>query len=193
MRRILILATVIVLVMGAGIAIAQVGDDGVIYACAEEKSGELRLVGNPDDCEKKEVSVSWNQQGSLALANQVCGQDGASVIGFDAAGDIICQVGGATTTTTTTTTEPPTPTDEVCNGFDDDFNGVIDDNLTAYPDDGQAATEASCVSGVWIFTIVEGFCLIDGSSYVNGDVNPEDSMLICNSLLDPGAWTPVGS
>ena len=193
MRRILILATVIVLVMGAGIAIAQVGDDGVIYACAEEKSGELRLVGNPDDCEKKEVSVSWNQQGSLALANQVCEQDGASVIGFDAAGDIICQVGGATTTTTTTTTEPPTPTDEVCNGFDDDFNGVIDDNLTAYPDDGQAATEASCVSGVWIFTIVEGFCLIDGSSYVNGDVNPEDSMLICNSLLDPGAWTPVGS
>ena len=141
MRRILILATVIVLVMGAGIAIAQVGDDGVIYACADEKTGELRLVGSPDDCDaKKELSVSWNQQGiqgepgqdgtdgadgvdglpgadgNLVLANQVCEEDGASVIGFDAAGDIVCQVGGATTTTTTTTTEPPTPSPEVCNG-----------------------------------------------------------------------------
>jgi len=159
MRRILILATVIVLVMGAGIAIAQVGDDGVIYACAEEKTGELRLVGSPDDCEKKEVSVSWNQQGlpgldgadgNIALANQVCEEDGASVIGFDADGDIVCQVGGATTTTTTTTTEPPTPSDEVCNGIDDDLNGSADDGLL-YCVSGIAAPntdgDATCDSG----------------------------------------------
>ena len=125
MRRYLILAAVIVLVMGAGIAVAQVGDDGVIYACANENKGDLRLADNPDECTKKEVSVSWNQQGvpgndgadglpglpgadgNLALADQICVEDGASVIGFDAEGDIICQVGGATTTTTTTTTLPP--------------------------------------------------------------------------------------
>jgi hypothetical protein len=135
MRRYLVMATVIGLVMGAGIAIAQVSDDGVIHACANDKDGTLRLVDGPDDCgDKKEVPVFWNQQGlqgepgqdgvdgadgvdglpgppgadgNLALANQVCEEDGASVIGFNADGDIICQVGGATTTTTTTTTQPP--------------------------------------------------------------------------------------
>jgi len=204
MRRILILATVIVLVMGAGIAIAQVGDDGVIYACAEEKTGELRLVGSPDDCGKKELLVSWNQQGvpgldgvdgvdgNIALANQVCEEDGASVIGFDAAGGIVCQVGGATTTTTTTTTQPPTASDEVCNGVDDDLNGVIDDNLTDYPDDGQIATDASCISGVWWFAIRDGFCLINGVSYVDGDQHPTDPTLVCDSMADRQGWTPVG-
>ena len=86
--------------------------------------------------------MSWNQQGlpglrtdgtdgaaNIALANQVCEEDGASVIGFDADGDIVCQVGGATTTTTTTTTEPPIASDEVCNGIDDDLNGSVDDGL----------------------------------------------------------------
>jgi hypothetical protein len=125
MRRYLIVATVIVLVMGAGIAIAQVGDDGVIYACAKLKGGDLRMVATAEDCTKQEVPVFWNQQGvagldgedglpgppgadgNLALADQVCVEDGASVIGFDADGNILCQVGGATTTTTTTTTEPP--------------------------------------------------------------------------------------
>ena len=208
MRRYLILATVIVLVMGAGIAIAQVGDDGVIYACADDKDGTLRLVDGPDGCDKKETPVSWNQQGiqgdpgedgtdgadgNLTLANQVCAEEGEAVIGFDGAGDIICQIGGAASTTTTTTTEPPTASDEVCNGVDDDLNGVIDDNLTDYPDDGQAATEASCVSGVWVFTIVEGFCLIDGVSYEDGTVNPADSTLACHSDLSNTEWSPVAS
>jgi len=207
MRRYLILATVIVLVMGAGIAIAQVGDDGVIYACAEEKSGELRLVGSPGDCEKKEVSVSWNQQGvpgldgtdgtdgadgNIALANQVCEEDGASVIGFDADGEIVCQFGGATTTTTTTTTEPPVGSDEVCNGVDDDLNGLVDDNPIDVPDDGQIATEALCVSGVWVFVIKEYHCLIDDVSYVHGDQHPTDPTLVCDSYADPEGWSPVG-
>lgn len=128
MKRILILATVIVLVTGAGIAIAQVGGDGAIYACADDKDGSLRLVAGPNDCERKEAPVFWNQQGvpgepgqdgtdgadgadgvngNLVLAGQMCAEEGASVIGFNADGDIICQVGGATTTTTTTTTQPP--------------------------------------------------------------------------------------
>jgi hypothetical protein len=63
MRGYFIVGIIIGLVMTAGIAIAQVGDDGVIYACADEKGGDLRLVDAADDCKKKEVSVSWNQEG----------------------------------------------------------------------------------------------------------------------------------
>jgi hypothetical protein len=92
-----------------------------------------------------------------------------------------------------TTTEPPIGSDEVCNGVDDDLDGLVDDNPVDVPDDGQAATEAVCVNGVWVFVIQEGFCLIDGVSYLNGDLNPTDSTLVCNSALDPEGWTPVGS
>jgi PKD repeat protein len=77
MRRYLIVAVVIGLVFGAGIAVAQVGDGGVIYACADGKDGGMRLVVGPDDCDsKKEVSVFWNQQGIPGVDGQA-GADGS--------------------------------------------------------------------------------------------------------------------
>jgi hypothetical protein len=63
MRRYFIVAIVVGLVMTAGIAVAQVSDDGVIHACADTKDGDLRLVDTGNDCTKKEVAVSWNQEG----------------------------------------------------------------------------------------------------------------------------------
>jgi hypothetical protein len=65
MKRYFVVAIVVGLVMTAGIAVAQVGDDGVVDACADTKGGDLRLVDTADDCTKKEVFVSWNQEGPL--------------------------------------------------------------------------------------------------------------------------------
>jgi len=214
MKRYLILAVVIGLVMGAGVAIAQVGDDGVIYACARGHRGSLRLVDGPDDCGRWETSVSWNQQGiqgergadgidgtdgtngvdgNLALAGQVCTENGASVIGFDDDGNIICRVGGATTTTTATTTTAPVGRDEVCNGVDDDLDGLVDENPVDVPDDGQEATFPVCTKGKWVFRIRSGYCLIEGASFKDGMANPDDSTLVCDSSADPEHWTSVGS
>jgi len=67
MRRYFVVAIVVGLVMTAGIAVAQVGDDGVIHACTDTKGGDLRVVDTPDDCTKKEVAVSWNQVGPQGL------------------------------------------------------------------------------------------------------------------------------
>ncbi|MCL1586901.1 MAG: hypothetical protein M3092_00655, partial [Actinomycetia bacterium] len=63
MRRYFVIAIVVGLVMTAGIAVAQVGDDEVIQACADTKGGDLRLVDTAEDCTKKEVLVAWNQVG----------------------------------------------------------------------------------------------------------------------------------
>lgn len=51
MKRYLIIATVIVMIVGAGVAIAGVDDDGgVINACAKNNNGQLRIVDSPEDC-----------------------------------------------------------------------------------------------------------------------------------------------
>lgn len=77
MRRYFVIAIVVGLVMTAGIALAQVGDDGVIHACTDTKGGDLRLVDTAEDCTKKEVPVSWNQVGPQGLPG-IDGVDGES-------------------------------------------------------------------------------------------------------------------
>jgi hypothetical protein len=62
-ETVLVVAIVVGLVMTASIAVAQVSDGGGMYACADAKDGDLRLVDTADDCTKKEVAVSWNQEG----------------------------------------------------------------------------------------------------------------------------------
>ena len=63
MRRYLVMAIVVGLVLTAGIALAQVSDEGVISACADTKDGTLRMVDTEEDCTKKEVFVHWNVEG----------------------------------------------------------------------------------------------------------------------------------
>jgi len=66
--RYLILAIAVLLTVGAGIAVADPGDDGtVINACAMDNNGQLRIVDGPDDCNKSEYLVSWNIQGDPGL------------------------------------------------------------------------------------------------------------------------------
>lgn len=56
MKRYLVLGIEFVLVMVAGIAVAQAGAGDVIYVCASEKDGALRLVESDADCLKKDSS-----------------------------------------------------------------------------------------------------------------------------------------
>jgi hypothetical protein len=63
MRRHLPALLVILLVAAAGVAVAETGDGGTIYACAKKNNGQLRLVGSPDDCLGSENLVSWGMQG----------------------------------------------------------------------------------------------------------------------------------
>lgn len=62
MKSYLIVATVIVMVVGAGIAAADVDDD-IVNACARINNGQLRIVEGPDDCLNSEYPVLWNVEG----------------------------------------------------------------------------------------------------------------------------------
>ena len=56
MKRYLVLGIGVVLFIAAGIAVAQVSAGDVIYVCASEKDGALRLVESDADCLKKDSS-----------------------------------------------------------------------------------------------------------------------------------------
>ena len=100
-----------------------------------------------------------------------------------------------------------------CDGLDNDCNGMPDDGVDC--DDGNPCTidtclwEAGCVHepyscddgipcttdfcdglGGCINSLQTGFCLINGMCYSNGEENPVEPCLICNSFVDPYAWTP---
>lgn len=53
----LILATLLVLLP------TQVSAD-TIHGCVKQKSGKLRIVGDPGQCTDKEAAISWNNEGS---------------------------------------------------------------------------------------------------------------------------------
>lgn len=92
MRRFIIVGIVVVMVVAAGVAVAQVGDDGVLYACASNKDGALRLISSSESCDKKETPVSWNAEGPQGLAG-IDGTDG--VDGADAqVGEIVMTSSG---------------------------------------------------------------------------------------------------
>jgi Collagen triple helix repeat (20 copies) len=68
LRHSLIAAAAAVLVAGGGIATAAIPDsDGVIHACYDAISGQVRIVdpetGSPKACGKNEIAIDWNQQG----------------------------------------------------------------------------------------------------------------------------------
>jgi hypothetical protein len=65
------------LILSAGVAVAQVSDDGTIYACASANRGNLRVVDAPDDCRAREVAMSWNQEGPDGI-DGIDGIDGES-------------------------------------------------------------------------------------------------------------------
>jgi hypothetical protein len=54
-----------------GAAWAQTAGTTVITACAQDKTGDLRLVQSPSDCKTNEVSTTWSQQGPQGLPGPV--------------------------------------------------------------------------------------------------------------------------
>ena len=97
---------------------------------------------------------------------------------------------GNATAGTWDTTVAPSP--EVCDGVDNDLNGVVDDEpVDVPPDDGVDATVDVCDDGVWTMVIASGFCVIDGVSYVEDALNPGDPGLACLPDLSKTGWSPV--
>ena len=62
MKKILLL-TALIFGLSFSFSISAFADDSVIYGCYKEKNGKVRVVSGPDDCKKKEVSISWNVMG----------------------------------------------------------------------------------------------------------------------------------
>lgn len=69
----------------------------VIHACAKDKSGTMRLVTDPADCNSRETLISWNQvgpQGETGPAGEPGetgpeGPSGAGLVAIDANGEIV--------------------------------------------------------------------------------------------------------
>lgn len=63
-RALLAVSVVVGAAAGAALAAnAVMGEDEVLYACAQEQTGVLRLVDDPAECRASERSVEWNVQG----------------------------------------------------------------------------------------------------------------------------------
>lgn len=62
--------------LGLGLALSQVvpgaeahHDPDVIHACKGDRSGSLRVVANPDACQRGESPISWNAEGPVGPTN----------------------------------------------------------------------------------------------------------------------------
>jgi len=72
-----ILALIISLVMTFAVAATSEAAN-TIYACANSKSGLLRVVSSPTDCTSREASISWNNQ---VVVSGTIKQDGTILLG----------------------------------------------------------------------------------------------------------------
>ena len=62
---------VVMLMAGAAIglgAMALAQDDTTYYACVNNSSGNIKMVGKPTDCARNEHLIAWNQQGPAGAA-----------------------------------------------------------------------------------------------------------------------------
>ncbi len=132
------------------------GTGELLYACYNPSGSVYRIKEEDlrDECSSPtHVQFSWNEHGpqgdkgdpgELALAGQTC-PDGEFVTGFDATGAIVCSGGGGP--------EPPIPPVEVCNGIDDDLDGLVDEGLF-YCINGTPAPNTdgdhSCLTVWWV-------------------------------------------
>ena len=62
-RPALVIGLALALVGGSAITFAAAASTGVIYACVNNSSGTIHVVGGADTCSMNEVALAWNQQG----------------------------------------------------------------------------------------------------------------------------------
>ncbi|MFL5910322.1 MAG: hypothetical protein ACJ768_07120 [Gaiellaceae bacterium] len=128
--------------------------------------------------------------GGPGFAGSPCtagGSAGTVAVSFapDGSATIRCatgSVGGGGTTTTTTSGGGVgvggTPQPEVCNGLDDDNDGIVDDNLTDTPTTAHATP--SCFGGTWELTCDTGWfdangVLADGCEFALATLQTDPS------------------
>ncbi|MDP6946056.1 MAG: lamin tail domain-containing protein, partial [Myxococcota bacterium] len=81
------------------------------------------------------------------------------------------------------------PTDEVCNGIDDDCDGDTDE---APCSDGLPCTDDVCLGAQGCASSVSpGMCLIDGICRADGTTSPSDGCLACLSGVSQSVWSPA--
>jgi hypothetical protein len=84
-------------------------------------------------------------------------------------------------------------TSEVCNGLDDNCNGVVDDGAATGCNDGIACTTDACAGGTCTHTLQAGNCLIAGVCYANGTLRPGIPCQVCNTSVSTSNWSNVTS
>src|SRR6266481_1420564 len=62
-RPALVIGLALALVGGSAVTFAAAASTGVIYACVNNSSGTIHLVGAAETCSTNEVGLAWNQQG----------------------------------------------------------------------------------------------------------------------------------
>ena len=62
MRKVLIATGVIILILVLT-SLQSLAEENVIYGCANETNGRLRVVSSPNECLQPEIAVSWNVVG----------------------------------------------------------------------------------------------------------------------------------
>lgn len=60
-RRPITIAVILMFLVGASVELSA--QENVIHGCYSKKSGALRIVSGPSDCNKRENPISWNQVG----------------------------------------------------------------------------------------------------------------------------------
>ncbi|MEN0067194.1 MAG: hypothetical protein AAGA48_33995 [Myxococcota bacterium] len=83
---------------------------------------------------------------------------------------------------------------EVCNGRDDDGDGIADEDGALLCDDGDACTVGRCAgSKGCVQSIAPDRCVIDGRCMESGATAPGEVCTICDPRLDQTAWSFAGA
>ena len=78
---------------------------------------------------------------------------------------------------------------ELCDGLDQDCNGVADNSADADCDDTKSCTVDTCVSGNCTYTVKSLTCNIGGVCYGNGAQKPGAACFVCNPTVSGTDWT----
>ena len=83
------------------------------------------------------------------------------------------------------------PTDEICNGADDDCDGETDEGATIC-DDGIGCTADVCEGAAGCTNaLAEDYCVISDTCYPNEGVNPINPCESCQPFTSTSDWSPV--